>query len=125
MNIKELHELSNKHSYSCHTSNYYSNESSDRFESFDDFLSEFSDADIDYNLCFRWDIKSRESEYNDEDSKEELENYGKYWAEIFLMQQRKGIFYPITINSFKEEDIPKFLEYLKPHKEYMGQLWNI
>lgn len=107
-----LKDLAVKHDYYCSDSNYYSREAAQKYDTFTEFYEEFHDADIDYNLCFRWDIKEFE------------ESKGKYWMEIFLILQRKGIFMPVHISRVLEDEVDLILTYLKPHKEKLASLWQ-
>jgi len=107
----KLEDLSVKHDYYCSDSNFHSSDANARFETFADFYEEFNSADVDMNLVFRWDLHQRE------ESK-------RYYLEIFMMHQRKGIFSPIHIAYFDEKDIPLFVEYLKPHIKTMKNIWK-
>lgn len=110
--IMKIKDLAVDHPYYCSDSNYYSREPSQNYITFSGFYEDYKDADIDYNLCFRWDIKEQE------------DNPGLYYMEIFIIQQRKGIFTPITIDLVTDKDVPMILEYLKPHWDKMKTLWN-
>jgi hypothetical protein len=108
--IKKL--ISYNHQYYCNNSNYYSNEPNEYYETVTDFLDVFEDADIDMNLIFRWDIKLKEdSEKN-------------YYVEIFIIQQRKGIFKPIYIKSITEEEAKRLELLLAKHFEVLKNLWK-
>lgn len=104
------------HPYYCHDSNYYSNEAAMRFETATDFLDCFADADIDMNLCFRWDVYEREDTQGNAT--------GAYRAEVFIMLQRKGIFKPCSIKSIGEHEAARFVEYLQNHHETLHRMWN-
>jgi hypothetical protein len=106
-----LKELAVDHPYSASDNNYYSNEASAIFRNWDKFLEEWGDADRDYNLCFRFDVM-------------EKEKAGTYAAQISILQQRKGIYYPITINTVKEEDVESIVEWLTPYWQLMIKLWE-
>jgi hypothetical protein len=113
MNITETN-----HPYYCSGGNYYSNEPNEAFESVTGFLDEYENADVDLNLCFRFDIKKREED--DEDAKEN----GMYYAEFFLILQRKGIFKPIYCRSYNPEtESERLQQYLKKHWETVKSLW--
>ena len=101
------------HPYYCSDSNYYSNEAGASWETMTDFLAEFEGADIDMNLVFRWDIRQR-----DED------NPGRYYAEVFMMHQRKGIFSPHHIKHINEGEAVRFRAYLEKHWNVMRALWE-
>ena len=109
-----LKDLAIDHEYYCSDSNYYSNDASLSYETFKEFLDEFEDRDVDLNLVFRWDLK-----LNDYDNE-----YGGYYMEIFQMQQRKGIFTPIMITDFTEDDISSFIEYITPHLDKLKNIWE-
>ncbi len=113
-----LAELAVDHPYYCSDSNYYSNDAGMVYDTMKEFLDEFEDADVDMNLVFRWDVKP---DLSDEDYETPL---GTYYAEIFMMHQRKGIFSPFHIRSITEEDVPRFVEYLKVHQQTLQELWK-
>lgn len=113
-----LKELCVEHSYYCSESNYYSNDANYTWETMTEFLDEFEDADIDYNMCFHWDIHQKLDEYT-----EELVE-GEYRAEVFLMLQRKGIFQPHAIENIDEEEAVRFKEYAQRHWNYLTSLWK-
>lgn len=106
-----LKDLAVKHDYYCSDSNFYSNEAALKYETFSDFYEDFHDADIDMNLIFRWDIRERE------ESK-------RHYLEIFMMNQRKGIFRPIYISLFDDKDVDLFIGLLKPHIEKIKSIWK-
>lgn len=110
MNLQQLSRLSYQHSYYCSESNYYSNECFHQFDSFDEYLKEWNDADLDYNMLFRWDLKQ--------------DDEGIFYLQLFFILQRKGIFMCEQVNNIQESDVNKILDYLKPRKEYIKKLWN-
>jgi hypothetical protein len=106
----EFKDLLAKHDYYCSESNYHSNESGETHEDWESFYNEWKDADIDMNLVFRWDIKT------DEDS-------GGYFMNVFIMQQRKGIFYPVLIENIVESDFNSIVSFLTPHFNKLKSIW--
>lgn len=103
--ITTISDLSESHDYYCHDNNFYSNKPREEFESWPDFMASYRDADVDMNLVFRWDI-----------------NDG--CMNIFMMQQRKGIFKPIIINRVTDEDVQSIQEYLNKHWEKLVRIWR-
>ena len=101
------------HPYYCSESNYYSNDAGATWETMTDFLAEFESGDVDMNLVFRWDIKQRDEE-----------NPGRYYAEVCMMQQRKGIFSPHHIKHINEEEAIRFKGYLEKHWETLKAMWQ-
>ena len=105
------------HPYYCHDNNYYSNEAAMRFETATDFLDCFEGYDVDMNLCFRWDVREN---MNDDCTA----GFGTYYAEVFLMLQRKGIFKPCSIRSISDHEVERFVKYLQEHHETLHRMWN-
>jgi hypothetical protein len=105
-----LANLAIDHPYMASDSNYYSNEASATFRNWDAFLAEWGDADRDYNLCFRFDVTEKDRK-------------GTYRAQLSILQQRKGIYFPITITTVKEEDVESIVEWLTPYWNLMISLW--
>ena len=105
-----------EHPYYCHDNNYYSNDAAMHFDTATDFLDCFEGYDIDLNLCFRWDVRENMN-YDD------ASGLGTYYAEVFLMLQRKGIFKPCSIRSISEHEVGRFVEYLQKHHETLNKMW--
>ena len=105
-----------KHQFYCSDSNYYSNKPKESYDTVTQFLDDYEGADIDMNLCFRFDIHA----YEDDN-----ENYGGLYAEFFLILQRKGIFKPIICHSYNPETESHRLEaYLRNHFEVIMKIWE-
>lgn len=104
------------HSYHCSGSNFYSNKARESFTTVTEFLDEYEDADVDMNLCFRFDIHEREDD--------DIEDYGKLYVELFLIKQRKGIFSPIMCHSYNPDiESERLKQYLEKHYLMMKSLW--
>jgi len=110
MEINSIKQLAVKHDYYCSENNYYDSARRSDYYTFSEFYEEWFKTDVDMNLCFRWDIKK-------------IEKSKDYCMEIFIIQQRKGIFYPIFINKVEDKDVPKIIEYLKEHQKKLNQIW--
>jgi len=113
--METLKRLAVKHPYYCSDSNWYSNDANEKYSNMTEFLNAWEDADVDMNLCFRWDITADD---------EESEKAGRYKAEVFIMIQRKGIFKPMYIESVNEIEAIRFEAYAKKHWETVVKLWN-
>jgi hypothetical protein len=118
--MKSLKELAVEHPYYCSGSNYYSNEDNLHYNTWKEFSEVFMDADIDWNLCFRWDI-IEDTKFVDGIHDIKL---GTYSMEVFIMKQRKGIFTPVKISRIFEEDVPSILEYLDKHYNRLLEMWE-
>jgi hypothetical protein len=111
----KLKDLAIDHPYYCNEGNYYSNEAQSTFDTMADFLDEMGDSDVDMNLVFRWDVRTATDEYDNPT--------GNYSAEIFIMHQRKGRFWPMIIKKITEEEVGPFVDYLKKHWNRLNELW--
>ena len=112
-----LKELAVDHPYYASGSNYYSNDADGSHETMGDFLDEFEDSDVDMNLVYRWDVKERCDENTDEP-------LGHYYAEIFIIGQRKGLYLPQYVARFDECDVERFVSYLEKHWLTIQALWR-
>ena len=107
--ITAVNQLAIDHDYYCADGNYYSNDSGQSWENMCEYLDAMESSDIDMNLVFRWDIR---------------ENNGSYSANIYIMHQRKGIFAPHHVKKITDDDVPRFVEYLKNHKNKLDKIWQ-
>lgn len=113
----DMTQMSAKHPYRAEEVNYYTNDWPMKWETANDFLDEFEDADMDYNFVYRWDI----TPYFDAALDEEIP--GRYSAQITMILQRKGIYAPNVIEEIAEEELPRLIAYLHKHWEYMIEMW--
>ena len=114
--IMNFNDLLVDHDYYASDNNYYSKDASTEWNSFDEFYAEYINADVDMNLIYRWDIKTRD--------KEEIENgASKYYMELFIIKQRKGIYAPQFIHSISENDFDKIKKLLQLHLDKLANIW--
>ena len=99
------------HDYYCHESNFFDNGCSTKHDSWQSFLDEEGDSDMDMNLVFRWDWMKGDEETSD-------------YLILFIMNQRKGIFRVVTIYEMNEDDEPSVIEYLTPRMKKLFSLWE-
>ncbi len=114
--MSNLKDMAVDHPYYCSESNYYSNEASQKYETMTEYLDDWEECDIDMNLIFRWDIKLR-------GEGEEAAKAGRYYAEVFYILQRKGIFKPIYIAHVNEVEVDRFKILANKHWAAMQELW--
>lgn len=114
---KHLWEID--HPYYCNEGNYFARGGEQphfHFDSWDDFMAEFGDSDMDMNLVFRWDWRKADPEE-------------KHWGNpkdqllIFFMGQRKGEYLWSTID-ITDADEPGVIAFLKPRWEYLKLMWE-
>lgn len=108
------------HSYYCSGSEHR------EFNSWDDFISEWDNADMDYNCLFRWDWWGNEHcekppviDVIDGESFEKPVHILK----IIYIIQRKGYIIENTVY-VTEDDAPRIKKWLEPHWENMKKLWE-
>ena len=115
---KTLERLSAKHPYYCDAENYYCSDCATEWRNMTEFLDEYEDANLQLNLIFRFDVDADYYDNRDEKSKQE------YYARVFIMHQRKGIFVPHLIRSVSEEEAQRFEKFLKRSWEEMKKIWK-
>lgn len=117
-----------EHSYYCSESNHYvGNQHGENFgrceyDTWADFQEEWLDSDgasidMDYNLCFRFDIKQKRKPETDEPI-EEFE----LW--LFFILQRKGIYRPVWIKHIEEKNMSEIKGFLEKQWNYIQYQWN-
>lgn len=112
--IKKISDLAVDHSYYCNLGNYYKNGVGEKYRSWSDFLADWEDSDMDYNLVFRWDVKPHD------DEKTEL----GYYMEVFFILQRKGIYTFSVIDNVFDRDVKSIVEFLSPRYNHLMELWE-
>ena len=120
MSKKHLWEA--EHAYYCNLGNYFNNDCGSEFKSFQDFLAEFGDSDMDYNLLFRWDWKEDDPETGENSFKGDV-NYRNGRLELFWMGQRKGL-YQYSVVEVCRADEPAVIAFLKPRMAHLLSLWS-
>ncbi len=123
MSEQRLWEI--KHAYYCNEGNFYANGCGSHFERWQDFMESEGDADLNYNLLFRFDF---EPPYEDGDSDKPIkwqadENYRDCTLKLFYMGQRKGAYRFATVDVCRADE-PMIREWLRTRFEYMMELWQ-
>jgi len=115
---REISDMEVDHPYYCNLGNYHTGALT-TFMDWPSFVAEWGDADLDYNLVFRWDLKPPgDAEAYDEDDRPR----GRV-LEVFIMLQRKGSFIPIEVLNVQDEEIEAIRAWLQPRWEYLRKLW--
>ncbi len=107
-----LADLAVDHPYYCSDSHYYCGDIDETYATMSDFIADNKDCDIDLNLIFRWDVREVE------------EGANRYYAEVFIMQQRKGIFRPCRIDRFHEDEVEDFITMVTKHWQRLKEIWE-
>lgn len=95
-----------KHSYYCAEDNYFGGQCHSEFRSWQAFLEEEGNADLDYNLLFRWDWDRKEKTLT-----------------LFWVGQRKGLFRSTTINAMHPDEEPSVRAWLEWRWHHLQSLW--
>lgn len=111
------------HSYYCEEMNYYANKADGgpfEFDSWAAFAEEHSDADIEWNMVFRWDWRRFDKEDHDAES---MPSDQRDTLQLCVMHQRKGryVSYLIRVTDADEEAVRTYLE---PRWRYLQKLWE-
>lgn len=108
---KHLWEID--HPYYCNLGNYGINNCGQEYESWQDFFDAEGNADMDYNLVFRWDWKKATAD-------NELDFDTLF---VFFMGQRKGLYRWVEIEiSDADEDAVR--AWLKTRWDYLKTVWE-
>ena len=121
--IKHLWECD--HDYYCSESNFYARDNEQPFASYKslvEFLVEHGDADMDWNLLFRWDWKEEDPEtgernYNGDDY------YRNGRLLLFFMAQRKGLYFWNEVQVCRADEA-EVIKYLTPRWTHLQKLWT-
>lgn len=117
----EIHLWEAVHPYYCNEGNYYSNDCGSHHKSWAEFIAEEGDANLDYNLVFRFDWREGEDWGAGEFTGDV--NYRNGHLLIFFIGQRKGIYRYAKIEVCRADE-PQVIEYLRPRYEYMLNIWR-
>lgn len=120
--MKHLWEVD--HPYYCAEGNYYApgnEQPGKRYKSWAEFMAAMGDADMDYNMLFRWDWREGDgydlADYNGDD------NYRHAELAIYWMGQRKGLYYWSVVEVCRNDE-PAIIDFLRPRWEYLKSLWE-
>lgn len=91
---------------------YGSGEFSEHYDSWEDFISDWADADPDYNHLYRWDVIQPDPD--DEDVVLSID--------LFFVQQRRGSVSQVTVN-ITPDDEPAITAYLQERYKLVQALW--
>lgn len=109
------------HDYYCNEGNFYSNDCGAHYKRLSEFLEAEGEADLDYNLVFRWDWVEGEDcgaqGFNGD------VNYRNGLLKVFFMGQRKGLFRFATVEVCRADE-GAVKEYLEPRFKHMMELWS-
>jgi len=109
---KVKHLWQHEHPYYMCEGNYYTGDSMFKFDSWEDFIDEWGDADIDYNRIHRWDF----SDLDDSDSVDKINFY-------YVTQRKAGVL-SCHVSVDRKRDEEKIRKFLKPHAKLNKKLWE-
>jgi hypothetical protein len=114
-----------QHAYYCEEQNYFAGRDKTvrQFNSWADFISEFGDADPDYNLLFRWDWKPKDEDAETYDPTAHDENCRDGELYVHWMGQRKGLYFTSVVAVCRADE-PAVRAFLRPRLEHLKKLWE-
>lgn len=118
-----MHLWEADHSYYCAESNFYARGDDQPFarhRRWQDFLAEEGEADLDYNLLFRWDWSEKDGD--DEPTYTGDDNYRNGRLLLFFMGQHKGLYRWAEVEVCRADE-PAVIKYLKPRLAHLMSLW--
>lgn len=113
---KKLYETD--HPYYCEEGNYFSQDCSGEYDTWQDFLDEWGDVDEDMNQIFRWD-------WNEYDP-DEFEGSDTVLGAVLIIHrvlQRKAILRSDRVIVSKADE-PAVRKYLEPYAQNMKAIWE-
>jgi hypothetical protein len=121
--IKHLWECD--HDYYCSESNFFAPGNRQPFTSYKslaEFLAEEADADMDWNLLFRWDWKEEDPETGECNySGDDYYRNGRLL--LFFMGQRKGLYRWVEVQVCRADEA-EVIKYLMPRWAHLQKLWT-
>lgn len=115
------------HPYYCNEGNYFAGpyRCHAHYRSWQDFLEEQGDCDLDINLLFRWDwedpIKDIAPDYPIEWKGDE--NYRDCVLKMFFIAQRKGYYRWVTVEVCRADE-PNVRQWLHVRFDHLLKLWE-
>lgn len=113
------------HPYYCSTENYFKNGCGSMYDTWDDFFEAEGNADLDYNLAFRWDWEDPDPETQAEALRRNEEDpyYRGADLHMFFMEQRRGLYRHVSVKVCRaDEDAVR--AYLAPRLARLLELWE-
>lgn len=112
-----------EHPYYCNEDHHFGTGSASyadmhpKHRSWDEFMSNMGDADMDYNLLFRWDWEEPEERPEERD-----DNYRDGTLKLTYFAQRKGFHIQHEIEVCRADE-PLVVAFLQEHLQHMMKLW--
>lgn len=103
-----------EHDYYCNDANYFGGQCLQEFSSWQSFLDEQGDADMDYNLLFRWDWRPAGEDWGLESDT----------LCLYYVGQRKGLFRIVHVSGVTKADEAEIRAWLSLRWEHLVRLWS-
>jgi hypothetical protein len=107
----ELKDLLVEHDFYASPTNYDCFTAGETYNSWNEFYAEYKDADLDYNLVFRWDL-------------ELAEDGETYDLNLIHIKQSKGRYVSIVIINITKENTDEIEQYLTANFQKMMKNWQ-
>ena len=112
---------STSHSYYCHEANRHDISAVREYETWEEFKSSYftgENYDDDYDHIFRFDI------FDKAERADEGEDCSGFTLALFCIQQRRGYYTPIIIETITLEDMPEISDFLQKRWQYLEGQWS-
>jgi hypothetical protein len=110
------------HPYYCNEGNYYARDMHETYDSWDDFIADWGDADADMNLVFRWDWKRADPDDYEPDD-DGVVRVPEDTLNVYWVLQRKAILRS-TECVVTEADEPAVREWLSKRAKTITAIWE-
>jgi hypothetical protein len=107
-----------KHPYYMSEGSYCQSGQHDTYETFDEFLANWGDLDIDYNRVHRWDWREGADWEIESDESDDIQ--GRLM--VYFIMQRKARTYSCEV-AVRRSDEPRVIEFLRPHAANEVAIW--
>lgn len=114
-----MHLWEADHPYYMHEGSYCQAGQYSEYESFDDFITEWGDMDIDMNRVHRWDWREGGDWGVESDGSPDV--MGELC--IYYIMQRKARTYSCSVK-VRRSDEPKVIEFLSAHAAREASIWH-
>ncbi|QAZ46798.1 hypothetical protein [Mesorhizobium sp. Pch-S] len=109
------------HPYYMTEGNYFSNDCHTKYATWDGFLAEFGDSDIDYNWFVRWDWLEGEDWNAGTYRGDDYYRHARFMFQLIGQRKAKLLSFEVAVC---RADEPAILEFLKPRWDYMKLMWE-
>ena len=109
------------HPYYCSEGNYFARDCHSHHETWESFIEEEGESDMDYNLVYRWDWNRAQDD--DEKPRETPADAREDRLVLFYMGQRKAAARSVSVSVCRNDE-PAVRAWLAVRWEHLRRLWT-